>query len=233
MCGVVESSDVLFEFERVAVRGVDDQWRLRGVNGCIGASGVTVLLGPSGSGKSTLLRCCNRLEAPAEGVVRLRGVDIATLDVLTLRRRVSMVFQRPTPFPGSGRDNLLVANPHLDDDQARDLLDRVQLGADFLQRDATQLSGGEAQRLCLARSLAVGPEVVLMDEATSSLDPGARRALEALARSLADSGIPIVWVTHDLAQARRLADATLVVVDGRLASTAEAEAFLKEDMHGE
>jgi len=152
---------------------------------------------------------------------------------LTLRRRVSMVFQRPTPFPGSGRDNLLVANPHLDDDQARDLLDRVQLGADFLQRDATQLSGGEAQRLCLARSLAVGPEVVLMDEATSSLDPGARRALEALARSLADSGIPIVWVTHDLAQARRLADATLVVVDGRLASTAEAEAFLKEDMHGE
>ncbi len=223
----------LFSFERVSVAGVDGQWRLRDVNGCISAAGVTALVGPSGSGKSTLLRCCNRLEVPSEGVVRFRGTDLAALDVLALRRRVSMVFQRPTPFPGTGRDNLLVADPTIDDARARDLLARVQLGEEFLDRNATQLSGGEAQRLCLARSLAVEPEVVLMDEVTSSLDPPTRRALEDLTRTIADAGIPIVWVTHDLAQARRLADATIVVVRGHIAEGAEAQAFIEEEAHGE
>jgi putative ABC transport system ATP-binding protein len=223
----------LFEFEHVSVRGVNEHWRLREANGNIPASGVTALVGPSGSGKSTLLRCCNRLEMPAEGTVKFRGIDIAGLDVLRLRRRVSMVFQRPTPFPGTGRDNLRIADPTLDDARAGDLLARVRLGPEFLDRNATQLSAGEAQRLCLARSLAVGPEAVLMDEVTSSLDPAARRALEELARSLADTGIPVVWVTHDLIQARRLADATLVVVRGHIAGPAEAAAFIEEDTHGE
>jgi putative ABC transport system ATP-binding protein len=227
------SARPLFAFEHVSVPGLDGRWRLRDVNGSIPASGVTALLGPSGSGKSTLLRCCNRLEVPAEGVIRFRGTDLAELDVLALRRRVAMVFQRPTPFPGTCRDNLLVAEPTLDDDHARELLERVRLEPDFLDRPATELSGGEAQRLCLARSLAVGPEAVLMDEVTSSVDPAGRRALELLARSLADDGIPIVWVTHDLAQARRLADATLVIVQGRVADTSEAEDFMREDTHGE
>jgi putative ABC transport system ATP-binding protein len=168
---------------------------------------------------------------PAEGTVKYRGTDIAQLDVLRLRRRVSMVFQRPTPFPGTGRDNLRVADPALDDAHGRELLSRVGLGPEFLDRDATELSGGEAQRLCLARSLAVRPEVVLMDEVTSSLDPTARRALEGLARSLADGGIPIVWVTHDLEQARRLADTTLVIVHGHIAERTEADAFIEEDTH--
>jgi putative ABC transport system ATP-binding protein len=223
----------LFAFEHVSVAGLDGRWRLREVNGSIPATGVTALLGPSGSGKSTLLRCCNRLEVPTEGIVRFRGHDVAGLDVLQLRRRISMVFQRPTPFPGTCRDNLRVAEPTLDDDRARELLERVQLGPEFLDRSATELSGGEAQRLCLARSLAVGPEAVLMDEVTSSVDPAARRALEVLARSLADNGIPVVWVTHDLAQARRIADTTLVIVGGRVAEPDEAEQFMKEETHGE
>lgn len=196
-------------------------------------AGVTALLGPSGAGKSTMLRCCNRLEVPTEGVVRFRGDDIAQVDVLRLRRRVAMVFQRPTPFPGTCRDNLLVAQPALTDPEARALLERVQLDPEFLDRPATELSGGEAQRLCLARSLAVEPEVVLMDEVTSSVDPAAKRAIEALARGLADGGIPIVWVTHDLAQARRLADTTIVVTQGHLADAAETEQFMKEDTYGE
>ena len=223
----------LFEFRSLSVRGRGDRWRLRDLTGSIPAAGVTAIVGPSGAGKSTLLRCCNRLEAPDEGTVSFRGVDIAGIDVLALRRRVSMVFQRPTPFPGTGRDNLRVADPAIDDDRARQLLGRVRLGPEFLDRNATELSGGEAQRLCLARSLAVGPEAVLMDEATSSLDPGARRALEELARSLAADGIPVVWVTHDLDQARRLADTTLVVVGGRLAAGAEADTFMEESAHGE
>ncbi len=241
--GVVRSADraccdervagPLFEFVHLSVRGVDDQWRLHDVNGCIPGEGITALVGPSGSGKSTLLRCCNRLEAPDTGSVKFRGTNIADLDVLLLRRRVSMVFQKPTPFPGTGRDNLRIADPTLDDARVRDLLDRVQLGPEFLDRNATQLSGGEAQRLCLARSLAVGPDAVLMDEVTSSLDPTARRALEELARSLADDGIPIVWVTHDLAQARRLADSTLVVVSGHLAGRDESDTFIEENSDGE
>jgi putative ABC transport system ATP-binding protein len=126
-----------------------------------------------------------------------------------------------------------VAEPTLDEDHARLLLERVGLDSGFLDRVATELSGGEAQRLCLARSLAVDPEAVLMDEVTSSVDPAGRRALEGLARSLADDGIPIVWVTHDLAQARRLADTTIVIVSGRVADAAETERFMKEDTHGE
>jgi putative ABC transport system ATP-binding protein len=223
--------DPLFAFAHVSVRGAAEQWRLHDVNGSIPASGITALVGPSGSGKSTLLRCCNRLEVPDEGTISFRGSDIAHLDVLQLRRRVSMVFQRPTPFPGTGLDNLRTADPTLDEDRGRDLLARVQLGPEFLDRDATQLSGGEAQRLCLARSLAVGPEVVLMDEVTSSLDPVARHALEDLARSLADDGIPIVWVTHDLGQARRVADAILVVVNGHIADSTDADAFTEGDTH--
>ncbi len=226
-------ADPLFEFVQLSVRGVDDQWRLHEVNGCIPAAGITALVGPSGSGKSTLLRCCNRLEVPDAGSVEFRGTDIADLDVLQLRRRVSMVFQKPTPFPGSGRDNLRVADPTLDDDAGRALLERVKLGPEFLDRNATQLSGGEAQRLCLARSLAVGPDAVLMDEVTSSLDPTARRGLEDLARSLATDGIPIVWVTHDLAEARRLADSTLVIVRGHLAGRDESAAFIEENSDGE
>ncbi len=223
----------LFAFDHVSVSGLEGRWRLRDVNTSIPAAGVTALLGPSGSGKSTLLRCCNRLEVPTEGVVRFRGEDLAQLDVLRLRRRVAMVFQRPTPFPGTCRDNLRVAEPSLNESQARELLERVRLGPEFLDRIATELSGGEAQRLCLARSLAVDPEVLLMDEVTSSVDPAGRRALEQLARSLADSGIPVVWVTHDLAQARRLADTTIVIVEGHIADPAQAEAFMKEDTHGE
>jgi putative ABC transport system ATP-binding protein len=144
-----------------------------------------------------------------------------------------MVFQRPTPFPGTGRENLQAADPELDDERARELLARVSLGSDFLDREATELSGGEAQRLCLARSLAVDPEVVLMDEVTSSVDPAARRSLERLARSLADGGTPIVWVTHDLAQARRLADEVLLVVEGRIAGVDETKAFIEEETSGE
>jgi putative ABC transport system ATP-binding protein len=222
----------LFEFADVGVRGDGDRWRLRHACCAVPDAGITVLVGRSGSGKSTLLRCCNGLEVADEGSVSFRGEDLRALDVLALRRRVAMVFQRPTPFPGTVRDNFRVADPEIDDTRARELLARVRLGPEFLQRIATELSGGEAQRLCLARSLAVEPQVLLMDEVTSSVDPDGRRSLEQLARALADDGIPVVWVTHDLAQARSLADRIVVVVDGHIASAEEAESFLGGS-HGE
>ena len=216
----------LFSFEHVSV-AAPQGWRLHDACGQIG-EGATAIVGPSGSGKSTLLRLCNRLVVPTAGVVRFRGDDVAALDPLRLRRRVGMVFQRPTPFAGTCADNLRVARPGLDDRTAVALLERVRLDASFLGRDAQSLSGGEAQRLCLARTLAAGPEVLLMDEVTSSLDGDARDALEELAAGCVAEGVPVLWVTHDVAQARRVGDTVVVVLDGRIADEGEARAYLEE-----
>jgi putative ABC transport system ATP-binding protein len=200
--------------------------------------GITVVLGPSGAGKSMVLRLLNRLEVPSSGTVRYRGDDVADLDPLVLRHRVGMVFQRPTPFPGTVRDNLRVAEPEGSDDRFVDLLGRCGLPADFLDRTTDGLSGGEAQRVCLARSLAAEPQVLLMDEPTASLDPENTAAIEQMARDLVSAGLPMVWVTHDLAQAERLLAShthergvdhagahVLVLIDGRVAEPGEAEAF--------
>ncbi len=211
----------LFRFEQVTVDGVRRP-RLDGATGTVPEDGITVVAGPSGSGKSTLLRCCNRLELPTAGRVLLWGEDVAEQDPLQLRRRVGMVFQRPTPFPGSVRDNLRVAEPNLGDDDAVRALEAVGLDASFLARAATDLSGGEAQRICLARTLVTRPEVVLMDEVTSSVDPAARLGLETLARHLAETAVRVVWVTHDLEQLRRLADHVLILIGGRVAHSGPA-----------
>jgi putative ABC transport system ATP-binding protein len=149
--------------------------------------------------------------------VRFRGEDLAAVDPLTHRRRVGMVFQRPVPFGGSVRDNLRVAAEDADEGRMARALERAHLQAAFLDRPAGELSGGECQRACLARTLITEPEVLLMDEPTSALDPDARAALERLAGELARDGVPVVWVTHDLDQARRLADWVLVMAAGRVA----------------
>lgn len=205
----------LFSFEHVCLDGPDGP-RLRDVTGEVPDGCLTVLVGPSGAGKSSLLRLANRLEVPSSGIVRFRGDDVVRLDPLRLRRRVGMVFQRPAPFAGRVRDNLRVADPALADDDAASLLDRVGLDGSFLERPAGELSGGEAQRLCLARTLATEPEVLLMDEPTGSLDHRSRRVLEDLARELVTAGEPMVWVTHDFAQMRRIADHVLVMDAGRI-----------------
>jgi putative ABC transport system ATP-binding protein len=189
---------------------------LRGVDLAVPEEGITVLVGPSGSGKSSLLRCFNRLEAPAAGVVQFRGRDVSAIDPLALRRQVGMVFQRPIPFPGSVRENLRVADPAAGEAAMGKALERAGLGAEFLDRRADDLSGGEAQRMCLARALAAGPEVLLLDEPTSSLDEDARELVERTGRRLADDGVPLVWVTHDLAQAERIGDHMVLVEDGRV-----------------
>lgn len=184
-----------------------------------------MIVGPSGAGKSTILRLCNRLELPSRGRVLLRDADVATLDPLRLRRRVGMVFQRPTPFAGTVRDNLRVASPTLDDTAARAALERANLDGSFLERPASELSAGEAQRVCLARTLVTDPEVLLMDEPTSSLDPQARITLEELARGLAARDVPVLWVSHDLEQMRRIADHVMVVVAGRIAHAGPPESL--------
>lgn len=228
----------LVAFEDVSLR-IGDRVILDHVDVRVPADGITVVLGPSGAGKSMLLRLVNRLEVPTAGAVRYRGTDVATLDPLLLRRRVGMVFQRPTPFPGTVRANVRFAAPEASDGELEALVERCGLPIGFLDRDTEGLSGGEAQRVCLARALAAAPEALLMDEPTAALDPEHRLAVEDLARTLAASGLPMVWVTHDLAQASRLVGAgrtstglpgrhEVVLIAGRVASAAEAAAFRRE-----
>jgi putative ABC transport system ATP-binding protein len=215
----------LFAFEHVSV-GPQDARRLDGLDAELPDGGLTVIAGPSGSGKSTLLRLCNRLEVPSAGTVRHRGTDVAERDPLELRREVAMVFQRPVTFAGTVRDNLHEADRSLGDAACTELLERAGLQRSFLDRPADELSGGEAQRACLARALATQPRVMLMDEPTSSLDGDATAVLEGLARDLVADGTPVVWVTHSHEQLRRLADHVLLLQDGRVARSGGAQEVL-------
>jgi putative ABC transport system ATP-binding protein len=214
---------VAFEFKRVTVvragRRVLDE-----VTATIPADGITVVSGPSGAGKTTLLRLCNRLEVPDAGTVCYRGQPLDELDPLGLRRRVGMVFQRPVPFPGNVVDNLAVAHPDAGIEELGSALKRVALDTDLLGQDARTLSGGELQRMCLARTLVTGPETLLLDEPTSALDAQPKRVFENTARDLAAQGITIVWVTHDDAQADRVADRIYQLRDGHLTCAATKEA---------
>ena len=210
----------LFAFEGIRVV-VDGLRMLDGVDCAIPAAGVSVILGASGSGKSTLLRLCNRLVAPTSGRILFRGRDLTQDEPLAHRRRVGMVFQQPIPFGGTVRDNLLVASADATEAQMARALERAHLPMTFLERPASALSAGECQRACLARTLVTEPEVLLMDEPTSALDENARLALERLARELATDGVPVVWVTHDLAQAHRLADWVIVLEAGRVEASGD------------
>jgi len=214
---------VEFEFERVSIvrtsRRVLDQ-----VTASIPAAGITVISGPSGAGKTTLLRLCNRLEVPDAGRVCYRGQPLDELDPLLLRRRVGLVFQRPTPFPGSVADNLAVAHPDASIGELSTALTRVALDPGLLDQEARTLSGGELQRMCLARTLVTQPETLLLDEPTSALDAQPKQVFEHAARDLAAQGITIIWVTHDDAQARRVSDRIYQLRDGHLTGAPTEEA---------
>lgn len=207
-------NDVVFEFRDVVVERQSVR-ALNGLTAAIPAHGVTAVFGPSGSGKSTLLRLCNRLELPTSGRVSFYGSDIAGLDPLWLRRRVGMCFQRPTPFPGTVADNLRAADPDAPDARLRETLDRVALTGSWLDRDAAGLSGGEAQRVCLARTLMARPQVLLLDEPTSAVDTEAAEVIERAVHELAADGTPALWVTHNSAQVARAADRVLRLECGR------------------
>lgn len=215
----------LFGFEAVDVV-LDGSVVLADVTLGVPTDGITAVVGPSGAGKSTLLRLCNRLEVPTNGRITHRGQDLVELDPLELRRQVGMVFQKPTLFGGTVIDNLDVAAPDSTPEQRRRALERAALDESYLDRRADTLSGGEAQRVCLARTLLTGPRALLLDEPTSALDTGPKRSFEQTTTALAAHGIPVVWVTHELEQVRRIADHVLVLVRGRVVAQLDDPAQL-------
>lgn len=207
-------ADELFRFDRVTVTVRDGPTILTDIDLRLPADRTTVLVGPSGAGKSTVLRLCNRLEVPSTGTVSFRGSPLDDLDPRRHRRRVGMVFQRPIVFPGTVADNLAVADPDAGHDRHHDVLEAVGLPGSLHEREADALSGGEAQRLCIARALLTDPDVLLLDEPTSSLDQDARDDVEAMADRQRDRGVTLVWVTHDQAQAARRGDHVVAMRDG-------------------
>jgi len=186
------------------------------------AGACTALTGPSGAGKTTLLRLLNRLEDPDSGQLRLHGCPLPGMDVLALRRRVALVAQAPVLLTERVLDELRTGRPGLGEEPAAALLDRVSLPAAMLARRTGGLSGGEAQRLCLARALAVRPEVLLLDEPMSALDAVSTHVVEQAARSFIGAGGSVVLVSHDAAQTRRIADWVIVLTAGRLTGTGPA-----------
>ena len=201
---------------------------LRDVSLSIPLDGVTAIMGPSGCGKSTLLRTYNRMyelypEARAEGKVTFLGQDLLKADPVSLRKHIGMVFQRPNPFPKSVFENVAYGPKVHGIRRKSELAEIVEESLhraalwdevkDRLKDSAFSLSGGQQQRLCIARALAVRPEVLLMDEPCSALDPKATDKIEETTRELAEE-LTVVIVTHNLQQAARVSDHVAVLLAG-------------------
>jgi len=212
---------------------------LRDVSLAIEKGEVFMLIGPSGSGKSSLLRCLNRLEEPPPGSVFFNGTDITTRPVTEIRCRVGMVFQQAAMFPGTVGDNVAygpaMRGETLPPERVRELLDMVALDdPGIAEKSAAELSGGQAQRVTIARALANDPAVLLLDEPTSALDPIATRAIEETLLGLRDRiGLTLVWVSHLVDQARRVGDRVLLLNEGRVVRIASAGEMLDPELGDE
>ena len=227
---------------KIEVRALDLYYgsfqALKKVNLTVPENHITALIGPSGCGKSTLLKTLNRMNdlvegCRTEGEVLLDGQSIFNgMDVNLLRKRVGMVFQKPNPFPKSVYDNVafgprthgINSKAKLDDIVERSLQNAAIWGElkDRLKKSALELSGGQQQRLCIARALAVEPEVLLMDEPTSALDPISTSKIEELAMDLKKK-YTIIIVTHNMQQAARISDYTAFFLLGELVERASTE----------
>jgi len=212
-------------------RRVGEKWIVNDVSLSVQRGELLGLVGASGSGKSSLLRLLNRLDEPTSGTVFLEQQDYRQIPPRELRRRIGMVTQRPFLFPGDISSNLrfgpLQRGETLADDEIAALLERVGL-AGFAGRNVANLSGGEQQRVSLARALANGPEILLLDEPTSALDEQAKMGVEELIRKLVSAnGYTFVLVTHDRDQARRLCDRVALIEAGRLVQQGTAAEVLR------
>lgn len=228
--------------EKIAVKNLDlwynDFKALKNINLSLPANKISAFIGPSGCGKSTLLKSLNRMNDLVEGCkitgeVTLDGESVyGGMDVNTLRKRVGMVFQKPNPFPMSIYDNIAFG-PRTHGVRQKQKLDEIveeslkkaaiwEETKDILKKSALAMSGGQQQRLCIARALAVKPEVLLMDEPTSALDPISTSKIEDLATEL-KKDYTIIMVTHNMQQAVRISDYTAFFLLGEVVEFSETE----------
>jgi putative ABC transport system ATP-binding protein len=201
-------------------RVVNDKILVEDVNFEVRTGEVLAIVGPSGAGKSSLLRLLNRLDEPTAGTVYLEGTDYRQIAPRELRRKLGMVNQRPYLFPGTVEQNLqfgpLQRGESLSKDAVEGLLSQVGLKG-YASRNVANLSGGEAQRVSVARTLANSPLILLLDEPTSALDETSKREVEASIQTVVrDQGLTCILVTHDTAQATRLAIRALVLQSGHV-----------------
>jgi len=224
----------------------DDFKALKGIDLKIPANEITAFIGPSGCGKSTLLKSLNRMNDLVEGCkitgsILLDGEDIyGNIDLNQLRKRVGMVFQKPNPFPMSIYDNIafgprthgIRSKIRLDDIVEKSLRDAAIWDdlKDRLKKSALGLSGGQQQRLCIARALAIQPEVLLMDEPTSALDPASTSKIEDLVTEL-KKDYTIIMVTHNMQQAARISDKTAFFLLGQIIEFGETEQIFSMPVH--
>jgi phosphate transport system ATP-binding protein len=237
--------EITVDNPRMTCRNVDvwygDKQAIKDVSLDIGRNEVIAMIGPSGCGKSTFIRCLNRMNDTIEGCritgeITLDGVDIydKNIDVVPLRAQVGMVFQKPNPFPKTIYENIAyglrvngVKDKAFIDERVATSLQQAALWEevkDRLQDSALGLSGGQQQRLCIARALAVEPEVVLMDEPCSALDPIASQKIEELIHAL-KSSYTIIIVTHNMQQAARVSDVTAFFYMGKLIEAGVTDAI--------
>jgi len=213
------TSDLILRTEHLR-RAVKERILVEDASFEVRAREVVCIVGPSGSGKSSLLRLLNRLDEPTAGTVYVEGSDYRRIAPRELRRKLAMVTQRPYLFPGTVEENLRFGPAQhgqvLSQNAIEELLVRVGLKG-YATRNVANLSGGEAQRVSVARTLANSPLVLLLDEPTSALDEASKLEVESLIqRIVRDQGLTCVLVTHDTAQAARLAARALVMDAGRI-----------------
>lgn len=249
--GRPESPEPVQEVPRLRVVGLHVRFGARevlhGVDAIFRSNLITALIGPTGCGKTTLLRTLNRLNELVPGFqlsgrVEVNGMDIYRdmKDVRELRRRVGMLFQRPNPFPQSIEENIAIGlrshsivsrnRVHLEVERHLRDVGLWEAVKDKLKESPFSLSGGQQQMLCLARTLAVCPEVILLDEPTSSLDPVSVQRVEDLLVVLKNR-VSIILVTHNLQQAARIADQVIFMYDGNIIETNAASQFFVNPKH--
>ena len=192
------------------------------------------ILGPSGAGKSSLLRLLNRLDEPTDGKVLFEEKEHCSFDPGYLRRKVGYLFQTAYLFPGTVRDNILYADATASNEKVEALLKRAAMPASMADNPVDNLSGGEAQRVALARMLATDPVAVLLDEPTSALDPTATSMIEKTIKRLVDEdGLTAVMVTHNPEQALRMGGETLLLVEGKLVEWGPSEKVINDPSSAE
>lgn len=201
---------------------------LKDITGSFPEGKITTLVGPSGAGKTTLFKLCNGLKSPNAGEIYIKNNNIEGYEPVELRRSVGIALQDATMISGSVMKNLsmplALQGKHLPDEKAKEFLRLVGLDEGFLYRNSKDLSGGQRQKLSIARTLVNRPEVLLLDEITSSLDRVSQQDIESLIRKINQKyGTTIIWITHNLQQALTIGEYTWVMMDGEVIETGKSE----------